>query len=266
VAARGWFYRVRVTLLLAILGVVLLWAGNDWWGRRERTAWKRPLRVALVLVEREPIAPALSSALGSRVFELERRLAGEYTRYRGAAGEPFSLIVKGPVSASTDPPRASGDKLEDLARHSYALWRWTRDLDARAEVEWRGYDARIYLVLKPAREASPRVVEGESEQGGRVGVARADIDEGMLDFSLFVAAHELFHTLGASDKYDANGRASLPEGFAEPTRRPLYPQRGAELMARNVPLSPTSERPPETLEELFVGETTAREIGWLKAQ
>lgn len=255
---------MRVTLLLIVLGMVLLWAGNDWWRRRERTAWKRPLRVALVLVEREPVAPALSRALASRAFELERRLAQEYERHRGQAGEPFSLVVKGPLSASTEPPRAGSDELLDLARHSYALWQWTRELDARGGVEWRGYDARIYLVLTPSREAAPRVVEGESEQGGRIGVARADVDEGMLDFALFVAAHELFHTLGASDKYDAQGRANLPDGFAEPTRVPLYPQRGAELMARNVPLSPTSERPPETLEELFVGEATAREIGWLR--
>jgi hypothetical protein len=35
-------------------------------------------------------------------------------------------------------------------------------------------------------------------------------------------------------------------------------------MARNVPLSPTSERPPETLDELSIGAETAREIGRLK--
>ncbi len=128
--------------------------------------------------------------------------------------------------------------------------------------EWRGYDARIYLVLKPVKREATAFVEGESEEGGRVGVARADIDQGMIDFALIVAAHELFHTLGASDKYDAAGHATFPDGFAEPRRIPLYPQPGAELMARNLPLSPTSERPPDTLEELWVGDATATEIGW----
>jgi hypothetical protein len=70
------------------------------------------------------------------------------------------------------------------------------------------------------------------------------------------------HTLGANDKYDDRGHARFPEGLADPTRQPLYPQPGAEIMARNVPISPTEERPPETLSELFVGEETAREIGW----
>ena len=177
---------------------------------------------------------------------------------------PFSIVVKGPVSSSLDPPHVGTQDLWSLARHSYALWRWTRDLDARGNVEWRGYDARIYLVLKPAHSNAPAFVEGESEDGGRVGVAQADIDAGMLDFALFVSSHELFHTLGASDKYDSSGHALFPGGFAEPHRSPLFPQRGAELMARNVPLSPTSERPPDTLEELWVGDVTAREIGWLR--
>jgi hypothetical protein len=251
-----------VTILSFTLLGVLVWAGNDWWRRHERHAWRRPLRVALVLVEREPVPEATLRALSSHVFQLERRLGQEFSRHHGPGGEPFSLIVEGPVATSSDPPRAGAADLLSLARHSLALWRWTRDLDGRGGVEWRGYDARIYLVLQPSREQQPRVVEGESEQGGRVGVARADIDDGMLDFALFVAAHELFHTLGASDKYDAGGSARFPEGFAEPNRQPLYPQPGAELMARNVPLSPTSERPPDTLSELFVGDETAREIGW----
>lgn len=248
-------------LLIALFGVVL-WAGNDWWRRQERRSWSRPLRVALVLVEREAVAPETLNALGSRAFELERRLKQEFERHGGGI-LPFSLVVKGPVTAQADPPRVSEQDLWGLLRHSYHLWQWTRDLDERGGVEWRGYDARIYLVLRPSH-GDLNLVEGESEDGGRVGVAQADIDDGMLDLALFVAAHELLHTLGATDKYDATGRALFPAGFADPGRTPLYPQPGAELMARNLPLSPTSERPPEKLEELWIGAETAREIGWPK--
>ena len=242
----------------------MLWAGNDWWRRRTRKEWNRPLRVALVLVEREPVPAPVLSALSARAFDLERRLSHEYARHGGRPMEPFSIIVKGPVTAGADPPRATEQDLLSLARHSYALWQWTRDLDDRAQVEWRGYDARVYLVLKPAKADAAAFVEGESEAGGRIGVARADIDATMIDFALFVAAHELFHTLGASDEYDSSGHASFPGGFAEPQKSPLFPQQGAELMARNVPLSPISERSPDTLDELWIGDTTAREIGWSK--
>jgi hypothetical protein len=262
VASRGWFFRIRVTLLLIVLAGVVLYSGNDWLRRRARKAWTAPLRVALVLVEREPVPKELLASLSSRALDLERRLQRERFRHTGVDQPPFSIVVKGPVSASNDAPRAGEQNLLGMARHSFRLWQWTRDLDERAQVEWRGYDARIYLVLKPAQREATAFVEGESEDGGRIGVASADLDASMIDFSLFVATHELFHTLGATDKYDASGRARFPDGFAAPEQKPLYPQPGAELMSRNLPLDEGSERPPETLDELFIGELTAREIGW----
>lgn len=108
------------------------------------------------------------------------------------------------------------------------------------------------------------MVEGESEEGGRVGVVDVELDDSMADFALFVATHELFHTLGATDKYDEAGRTLLPAGLAEPSRVPLLPQAYAEVMARNRPVGPGLEVPPESLDELAVGPATAREIGWTR--
>ena len=86
----------------------------------------------------------------------------------------------------------------------------------------------------------------------------------MVDLTLFVVAHELMHTLGATDKYDASERAVVPAGLVEPNRQPLYPQAFVEVMARNRPISQSAEAVPQTLDELGVGEVTAREIGWLR--
>jgi hypothetical protein len=86
----------------------------------------------------------------------------------------------------------------------------------------------------------------------------------MVDFTLFVVAHELFHTLGATDKYDASGRTLVPKGLAEPDRLPRYPQIFVEVMARNRPVSSDEEKVPESLDELAVGPTTAKEIGWTR--
>ena len=47
-----------------------------------------------------------------------------------------------------------------------------------------------------------------------------------------VMAHELLHTLGATDKYDpASDAPRFPEGYGDPRQVPLYPQQFAELMA-----------------------------------
>ena len=105
-------------------------------------------------------------------------------------------------------------------------------------------------------------MEGTSQEGGKIGLVEVELDGTMIDFALFVAAHELLHTLGATDKYDAAGHTLVPSGLAEPDKWPPYPQRFAEAMARNVPLGPAEERPPASLDELSIGSATAREIGW----
>ena len=53
-----------------------------------------------------------------------------------------------------------------------------------------------------------------------------------------VIAHELLHTLGASDKYDPQSLAPIfPDGYAEPDRQPSHPQRMAEIMAGRIPVA-----------------------------
>jgi hypothetical protein len=84
----------------------------------------------------------------------------------------------------------------------------------------------------------------------------------VVDFALIVAAHELFHTIGATDKYDAQGNTSIPAGLVEPDKVPRYPQDYVEIMARFRPTSATAGELPDTLGDLAVGPVTAREIGW----
>jgi len=78
-------------------------------------------------------------------------------------------------------------------------------------------------------------------------------------------AHELLHTLGATDKYDpSDNQPWHPEGYAEPTLEPLHPQRYAEIMAGRIPLGRTRAEIPRTLDETLIGAATAREINWQK--
>ena len=69
-------------------------------------------------------------------------------------------------------------------------------------------------------------------QKGLVGVVHAFADAAMTRTNNVVIAHEILHTLGATDKYDPQSLAPLfPIGYAEPERKPLYPQSFAEIMA-----------------------------------
>jgi hypothetical protein len=260
VTKKSWF-AIRVGFLLAILVAVALYAWKDIHDRRERNEFSRTLDVALVFVSDGKLDPSHFGRLQRRVPRLSDRLREAFHAYRVAPMAPFSFVTYGPVELQAALPVPSEGLLAPV-RYAYELRRFTRDVDARAGVPSDGFDSRIYVVLRSPSDQG--IVEGMSEQGGRVGIALAELDETTIDLALFVSAHELFHTLGASDKYDASGRTVVPDGLAEPERVPLLPQRYAELMSRNRPVAPGQERRPESLSELWVGHKTAREIGWLE--
>ncbi len=266
-AARGTFYRVRVALLLVVLAGVILYALRDVQSRRARKTWDHTLSVALVLLRDPalgPLAPDALPALHARLPALEERLTEELHRYRPGAPRPFSFRIFGPVDIAAPPPSAEGTGFADLARHTYDLWRYLGPVDEAVGITASDFDSRLYVVVRPPVRRDRTMVEGESEQDGRVGTVNVELDASMADFTLFVATHELLHTLGASDKYDASGRAQVPEGLAEPNLVPLYPQRFAEVMARNRPLGGGQEAVPASLEDLAVGPATATEIGWAR--
>jgi hypothetical protein len=259
--SRKWF-AIRVTLLLAVLVVVALYAWRDVTRRKARNDWKRTLDVAIVLVRDGAVSEPALGALRSETRSLEAALERENARYRRDSLRPFAFVAFGPVPLGRTVPEAQNDGLVAAAKYAWQLSRFTSDIDTRAGVPSRGFDARIYVVV---RAPSGRgLVEGASEHGGRVGVALSELDESTVGLTAFVAAHELFHTLGATDRYGPDGRTSIPDGLAEPDRQPVFPQDYAELMARNRPLDASREVPPSSLDELRVGEKTAAEVGWTR--
>jgi hypothetical protein len=251
-----------VTLLFLVFVGVAVYAWQDMKSRHERNAWERTLSIAVVLVRVTPLEPDAVGAFRDRVPALDARLFAELRRYRPRGPRPFALTFVGPVDLPAGPPSPGGEGLVDAVKRSWALSRWADQVDAATGLDARTFDSRIYVVARAPKAANLAMVEGESEEGGRIGAVEVELKASMADFALFVTAHELMHTLGASDKYDSSGRAVFPGGFAEPERAPLFPQELAEVMARNRPLSADEERPPDTLNELAVGAATAREIGW----
>ncbi len=223
--------------------------------------WNRTLEVALVLVTKEDVEPAAIDAFRDRSYTLRERLASEMQRYNPGAPKPFAFTVFGPVKANGDPPRLASDGIGALATHSWAMWRYYGDVDERANVLAKAFDTRIYLVIRKPGNSARTFVEGSSERDGRIASVEVELGPGAVDFALIVAAHELGHTLGATDKYDAQGHTMIPDGLAEPNLDPPTPQRFFEIMAR---MRPTlgGEEPPSHIEELAVGPVTAREIGW----
>lgn len=259
------FFLVRVSVLLSVLFIVVLFAVKDVQSRRERNAWRRTLDVAVVLVHPQdsaPLDPDALRGLSERIPALEEHLHAEAERHHPGIGPPFRIKMFGPIDVVAAPPKPESDGPIDLAKQAARLALWLHDVDPKAGVEPGFWDSRVYVSVRPPASAKRRFASGQSEQHGRVGTVDVEIDPSMIDLTLFVVTHELLHTIGATDKYDESGRTLIPDGLAEPSAVPLYPQRFAEVMSRNRPVSPTLEVIPESLDELAIGVMTAREIGW----
>lgn len=254
--------RLRLAILIGLLTATLAWAWHEIHSRRARNEWQRPLEVAVAFVQLGAVEPLVVQALQARFPALEERLENEYRRHGGQLHRPVHFTLFGPVTVDRPPPPDPDATILSLARHTYERWRWTHAVDVGSDLHTQRFDSRIYLLLRAPHDSTLSFVEGSSELGGRVGIARIELAVTTIDLALFVVTHELFHTLGASDKYDANGLTLIPDGLVEPERVPLYPQRYAEVMTRNLVVAPGAEHPPDSLAELGVGALTAREIGW----
>ena len=87
----------------------------------------------------------------------------------------------------------------------------------------------------------------------------------MREMDNVIIAHELLHTVGATDKYDPSTKLPVfPEGYAEPDKEPLLPQEFAEIMGGKIVLSDNSSAMPESLDQTLIGPVTAHEIKWIE--
>jgi hypothetical protein len=110
-----------------------------------------------------------------------------------------------------------------------------------------------------------RVSHSLGLQKGLIGVVNAFASEAQAAQNDVVIVHELMHTLGATDKYDARtNQPAFPDGYADPQRQPLLPQEYAEIMAGRVPVTEQRADMPRSLEEVLIGAKTAGEINWVR--
>jgi hypothetical protein len=109
------------------------------------------------------------------------------------------------------------------------------------------------------------VPDSHGLQKGLVGVVHAFAVKEMAGSNNIVIAHELLHTLGASDKYQpATGAPEFPSGYGDPDQKPLYPQLNAEVMAVQRAMTANQFEMPVSLRNVVVGPVTAGEIRWTR--
>jgi len=235
-----------MSLLLAVLAVVAL---HSWLDRVATQSWQEPLWVGLYPLNADGRAPTQEHVATLSVGDfqaIEEFLAREGRRY--------GLKLEQPVHIELYPPGSKLPPSLDPSAGPLGIAWWSlklRYFAAQATSVPGRAPPRIRLFLLYHDPATlERAPDSHGLQKGLVGVVH-----------LF--AHELLHTVGASDKYDLRtGSPLFPSGYGDRDQDPLYPQERAEIMAGRRALSSYQSDMPHTLAGVLIGPETAREIRW----
>ncbi len=253
------FKKLRIFMLLIILATVIQQTFLD----KADLDWKDNFYVAVY-----PINADGSAEVGTYIKTLTRDDFEPMAEYFTEEGARYQLGLRRPVEVqlgdivTTVPPAPP----EDGNIFSTIIWSLKFRLFAfnnSPKVNVKP-DIKLYLLYhNPA--TSNALSHSTALNKGRIGRVNLFGDKSYKNQNLVILAHELLHTLTATDKYDlATALPSYPEGYAEPNKQPRYPQDFAELMGGRVAVSESKADIPKSLMHTLIGEKTAREIGWLK--
>ena len=258
-AGRTFFGTIRIALLLAVLGFVSLGA---WLDRRRSTDWDAPLRVTVY-----PIAASAEADVRSHVAALAHEDFDALADFFASEAREHGLALEEPVrvrvshAATARPPLpANGAGMLGVAAWSlrFRYWAWRVAMDDPLPTP----DVQVFALYHPADDAAA-APDSLGLSKGLVAIAQLYAEDGAHGSNQVVIAHELLHTLGATDKYDrATGQPLTPQGLGDADQSPRYPQRFGEIMAGRIATGAASAVIPESLEAMRVGPETAREIGW----
>jgi hypothetical protein len=228
------------------------------------TRWRSPLFVSIypIAADESPITRDYVAKLDADRFKpIDAFFATEAKRYGIELDDPVKTRLRAELHDRPPqrPPNASVP-MTMLWSLELRFWAW-RVSGHVAEPE----DIRMFVLYHdPA--LTPVVPHSLGLPQGLIGVVYAFATPDMDGANDVVIAHELLHTLGATDKYEPQTDApSFPNGYGDPHQEPLYPQARAELMAGRRMLSPTRWEQPRDLDEVVVGPATAVEIRWLRS-
>lgn len=251
--------KLRIVILLLILATVV----QQVWLDKVDLDWKRNFYVAVYPVNVDGSANVNNylRTLTAEDFEpVAEYFAAEAAQYALGLRRPIELQLGAQVDETPPAPPSGGSVLDAILWSlKFRVFAWANSPKVNVKP-----DIRMYLLYHdPATHSA--LGHSTALNKGRIGRVNLFADSEHHEQNLVVLAHELMHTLNATDKYDLNTTLPLfPAGYAEPEKMPLYPQTFAELMGGRVPRSEASAEIPNSLKQTLIGSVTAREIGWLR--
>jgi hypothetical protein len=252
------FKAIRVLFLLLVLFFVSV---STWLTQARSTDWNNSLWVKIY-----PISADGSEASRHYVerlelddfLSIENFIARETARYGRGVERPVRIELGRPVG---EQPPAMGPSpgVPQVMWWSLRMRWWAGGI--AEDQDDPPPDVRIFVRYHAPRD-DLMLEDSLGMQKGMVGIVNAYADRRHTEINNVIIAHEFLHTLGASDKYEAaSGLPAFPAGYAEPDRKPLYPQKRAEIMGGRIAVSEADATIPTSLRDVVIGPRTAEEIG-----
>jgi len=251
--------KLRIALLLIVLATVALGA---WRAKTRTTEWRHTLFVAIY-----PINADGRDSTEQYIRQLDRQDFEAIETWLDEQAKRYGITLMQPIRIELAPPRTSRPPVPparasglDVLLWSLQMryWAWQND-----DIAGPRPDIRLFAQYQDPR-ANGTAQHSLGLEKGLIGLVNLFASRHEHGGNLVVLAHEMLHTLGASDKYDlATTLPRFPDGYAEPQRSPRYPQDLAEIMGGRIPLSDHEAEIPRHITHTIVGPVTAREIGWI---
>ena len=257
----GLLRTLRIALLLYIL---LMVAATAWLTKARSTDWDDTLYMAIY-----PVNGDKSESTQRYVAELEAPAFAPVAAFFAREGARYGLALENPIEVDLGKEIAEAPPVPPSGGNPISIGWWSLRLRWFA---WRtehaqslpSPDIRMFVVYYDP-QTHQRLAHSLGLSKGLIGVVNAFAARDYDERNDVVVAHELLHTLGATDKYDPATNAPIyPEGYAEPDAKPLHPQRNAEIMAGRIARSESRSEIPESMKRVVIGPKTAREINWVK--
>ena len=251
------FKAIRITILLFILFMVAM---GTWLTQVRSTDWNNTLWVKIYPINGDGSDKSNNyiSGLSVETFAgIEDFAAREIERYGRNLARPVRIELGQPIH---EQPPSISDATGALGVMLWSLkmrWWVSGITDDQDHVD---PDVRIF-VRYHSPESTLALENSVGVQKGMYGVVNGYSSRRLRGRNNVVIAHELLHTLGASDKYNpANAQPLVPDGLPEPDRSPLYPQMKAEIMGGRISLAEDDAVIPQSLKYVVIGPLTAQEI------
>ena len=251
------FKAIRIFILLVLLLFVSL---STYFSQARSTDWNNSLYVKIYPINADgsDASRRYIDRLDVDTFaDIETFVSREIRRYGHTLERPVRVSLGREVF---EQPPALPDAVNRLAVIGWSLkMRWWAS-SATSDQDYPDPDVRIFVRYHEPSSAL-RLENSVGLQKGMVGIVNALATRRQRGTNNFIIAHEFLHTLGATDKYDpCDGMPLYPDGFAEPDRKPLYPQETAEIMGGRIAMSADEANVPKSLKYAMIGPLTAKEI------